>query len=146
MEGVVVRMSDERSTAEIVADLRYRSTSLMLWENHKVQEQLAEAADRLEALDADMRTMHRTVVHECCEKVVALNVLRPLCPTCGGDKQDPRQNTSARPCPDCPDGRVPWERLVNVFNAVHDPEHLDACDHGDCDGEWRTRQHLRRLR
>jgi hypothetical protein len=53
-----------------------------------------------------------------------IDALRPPCPTCGGratvnaDRFD--HDPLLIPCPDCSDGRVPWERLVKVFEAVHE--------------------------
>jgi hypothetical protein len=108
---MVVRMSGERSTAEIVVELRALYGTVPA-------RAVREAADRLEARDA----------------------LRPPCPTCGGTAQSsitkqraigatkPLVYTVENHCPDCPDGRVPWERLVKRWEDVEEMATFDMTD------------------
>jgi hypothetical protein len=116
----------ERTTAEIVADLRWMEKHSDF--DHEI---VPEAADRLEALDAEL-TEFRTDAwsvrfREMAEELSSLLNLRPPCPTCNG--HDFKNMGQGNPCPDCSDGRVSWERLVRVFTAVHDDrgEPLDQC-------------------
>jgi len=93
----------ERTTAEIVADLRLHSNLHPL---------LLVAADRLEALDAENDAFH---------DLAEFDALRPPCPTCGGTRIDSKLTPVQMVgfCPDCSDGRVPWERLVNFWIKHH---------------------------
>jgi hypothetical protein len=126
-------MSGAPTNAELVADLRgfvdYYGCDPGV--PMSAVDTAAAAALALEALQDDMATMHRTVVHECCETLAALDALRPPCPHCGGTRQvwndpatDPLRRHFHIDCPACSDGKVPWERLVRVFTAVHEDDNL----------------------
>jgi hypothetical protein len=93
-----------------------------------------EVADALEDAAARIRRNQ--------EVLAALHALRPPCPTCGGkgeiggapdDEEWEYRYTwgNPEPCPDCSDGKVSWERLVNVFNALWDEGIFAATYHQD---------------
>jgi hypothetical protein len=54
-------------------------------------------------------------------RLYAVNDLRPPCPTCGGNRENPDRSARATYlCPDCVDGRMPFERMARIVNAVFD--------------------------
>jgi hypothetical protein len=136
---------NDRTTAEIVADLRETRVTLPvstgtrsgMTSNHtttytKASALAREAADRL----AELEDEQNVLLNQWRDKwQKELDALRPPCPTCGGIgvlvESLPGGNYPRGRCPDCVDGKVSIEQLVATYNAVWD--------------EWNWNEETRRL-
>ena len=128
--SMIEGLNHPRSTAELIA------TANAEWNGHPPSI-VSRMADRLAELDADLFEQ-RCIADEHLRTIGYFDAFRPPCPTCGGTHEIKKLVTvnsnevvagariyQATRCPDCTDGKVPIERMANVFSKVHDSA-LDA--------------------
>jgi hypothetical protein len=109
-----------RPTGEIVADLRDAADVFQADGMIFTPDTMREAADRLTELDAEVSELRG-------RGTMPNSVSRPTCPTCGGTQKVPGMvMLDARngagygevPCPDCSDGKMSFEWMAAIVNAV----------------------------
>jgi len=104
-------------TQQIIADLVVTADHTF---NDTLDTLCRDAADRLAELDAKADKLEAA----CDQYEAALrrrDALRPPCPTCGGTTWVDVTPYSETACPDCVDGKMPFERMARTVNHLfHD--------------------------
>lgn len=135
--GVAPEAPGPRATVDLEADLRRLNSLHGTGINRRELEVVRiEAADRLAELDRQVNVTLDAELTAYEQEARRVHDLRPPCLKCRGTMRttDGALNqTTGRVCPDCVDGKVSLEQLVETWRAVWDDGILVSS------GLWRNR-------